>query len=406
MRIAYLTSCSPLPPTSGHGLRVNANWRALSELGEVRVFAFDSRPPPAARTALRGRGIVPLPARRERPAARLGRHARSFMTDRSMLYAKAYGDNRLGRLKAMLEAWPCDLLVVGDTWLADLVPFLRRSAHRVVVDTHNVESRLYGRIVAAQPWPGKLKYLLFARNARRLERHLAEVDAVWAVSAADAGIYRDEFGVERVAVLPNAIDTTAYAPGTLPPEPHTIVFTGSFGYWPNHAAAMHLIGLSQRLAAAGHAHRMLLVGREANPAMLAAARAAPMVTVTGPVPDIRPFIARAGIVAAPLSVGSGTKYKVLEALALGRPVVTTPIGAEGLGLRDGASAIIAPDLAAFDASVAACLCSPAALEDLGAAGRRWVAQTHSLEALGRALREALAGIGLGAAMNAAVEQVG
>ena len=397
LRIAYLTSCSPLPPASGHSLRVHANWRAFSQLGEVRVFAFDCRPPAADRSALRARGIVPLPGRREARAALVLRHARSLLADRSMLYAKAYSRNRLRRLKAELEAWGCDLLVIGDTWLADLLPFFRASVRHVVVDTHNVESRLYARIVAEQPWPAKLKYLLFARNVRRLERHLATADAVWAVSAADAGLYRGALGLARLAVLPNGIDTDAYATGTLPPEPGSIVFTGSYGYWPNEAAALHLIGLSRQLAAAGLAHRMLLVGREPSPAMLTAARGAPTVTVTGSVPDVRPFIARAALVAAPLTSGSGTKYKVLEGLALGRPVVTTPVGAEGLDLRDGVDAAIAPDLAAFDARLAAYLRDPAAAEGMAAAGRRWVEGTHSLKALDRALRAALHAIGVEAA---------
>lgn len=395
MRIAYLTTCSPVPPTSGHSLRVNANWQALQALGEVRVYAFDTHPPPALRPRLRAQGITPLPARREKRAALLARHARSYLAGRSMLYAKAYSPERIRRLAATLHAWRTDLLVIGDTWLADLLPALRDTAERVVVDTHNVESRLYERITAEQRWPGKLKYVLFGGNVRRLERQLARADAVWAVSATDAAIYRREFGLSRVAILPNAIDTEAYAPGLEPVEPGTIVFTGSYGYWPNEAAAFHLIGLSRRLRERGLVHRMLLVGRDPSAAMLEAARSAPDVTITGMVDNIRPYIARAALIAAPLTSGSGTKYKVLEALALARPVVTTPIGAEGLALRDGIEAAIAPDLDAFDARMAALLQAPEEAERMGGAGRSWVVDTHSLAALRRQVREAVAALGLG-----------
>jgi glycosyltransferase involved in cell wall biosynthesis len=394
MRIAYLTTCSPVPPVSGHSLRVHANWRAFSELAQVRTFAFDSRPLPAERTELRHLGITCLAARREARAALLARHVRSFLRGRSMLYAKACSPARTRRLAGELRAWGADLLVIGDTWLADLLPELRGAARRIVVDTHNVESRLYTRIVAEQPWPRRLKYILFRENVRRIERHLAEADAVWAVSEADAEVYRSGQGLGHVAVLPNALDTDAYAPAGTRPEPDTIVFTGSYGYWPNEAAALHLIGLSGRLAAQGFTHRMLLVGRDPSPCMFESAKAVPSVTVTGPVADVRSFIARAALVAAPLTSGSGTKYKLLEALAMGRPVVTTPVGAEGLDLRDGVNAVVANDLAGFDEAVAAALREPARTESMAGAGRAWVVRTHSLAALGRALRGALDELGL------------
>ena len=396
MRIAYLTTCSPLPPTSGHSLRVNANWQALRSLGEVRLYAFDTRPPSGLRAGLRAQGITALPARHEGRLPGLARHLRSFVTGRSMLYAKAVSPRRLERLERDLRGWGTDLLVIGETWLADLLPPLRGAARHAVVDTHNVESELYARIAAEQPWPGKARFLLFQRNVRRLERHLATADGVWAVSEADAALYRRDFGLKRVAVVPNGIDTDAYAPASAGVEPGTVVFTGSYGYWPNQSAAMHLIGLSRRLTGEGVRHRMLIVGRDPTPAMIEAAREAPDVTVTGPVPDVRPFIARAAVVAAPLSSGSGTKYKVLEALALGRPVLTTPVGAEGLDLKDGVEAAIAPDLASFDARLKALLREPARAEAMAAAGRAWVVGTHSLKAVRGAIAAELIGLGLAA----------
>ena len=229
---------------------------------------------------------------------------------------------------------------------------------------------------------------------RRLERQLAAADGVWAVSGTDAELYRRELGLPKVAVVPNGIDTDAYAPRGIRAEPGTIVFTGSYGYWPNEAAALHLIGLSRQLDKVGIPHRMLIVGREPTAAMREQARHAAAVTVTGPVDDVRGFIARAALVAAPLTSGSGTKYKVLEALALGRPVVTTTVGAEGLTLRDGVEAVVAPTLAAFDAKVGDLLGRPAEAERMGEAGRAWVVETHSLDALGRALKAALSQIGL------------
>ncbi len=389
LRVVYLTTCAPEPPHSGHSLRVYALWQALRRQGTVRVYAIDTCPTPAERRRARELDIHALAARRESRLGVLKGHVGAFLRNEGMLYAKALSPRRIARLrKAIVEVDP-DLVVVGDTWLAHLVEPLRGCARHLVVDTHNVESRLWRRILAEQPWASRPRAWLFWRNVRALERRLGDADAVWAVSASDAAMYRDELGLPSVAVLPNAIDTEGYAPRGTAVEPGLIVFTGSFGYWPNSTAALHLIQTARQLAAAGVAHRVQLVGRDPTAEMRAAAVGVPSVEITGAVPDIRPYIARAALIAAPLTSGSGTKYKILEALASGRPVATTPVGAEGLGLVDGRDAAIAMGTADFPARVGELLADPERAERIGRAGRQWVESTHSFAALDKALAAAL-----------------
>ncbi len=390
LRIAYLTTCSPHQPTSGHALRVHANWRAMQAIGPTRVWAFDTHPSPASRRAQRQESIVALAARKEGRLPLLLRHLRAYAADRSMLYAKAMSPRRIERLRRELSAWRTDLLVIGDTWLVDLLEPLRGSARRLAVDTHNVESQLYRRMIAEQrSLPARLKYGLFLRNVRRLERHLGAADAVFATSPADAGIYRESHDLARLHVVPNALDTERYRRPAVAVEPASLVFTGSYGYWPNESAALHLIAMSRTLDARGVVHRVRLVGRDPTQAMLVAAAGAPRVTITGPVEDIAPHIARAALIVAPLTSGSGTKYKILEAMALERPVVTTPVGAEGLELVDGQQAVVAPDLATFVDQVARLLAEPARAEGMARAGRGFVVHNHSLQALERCLRRAI-----------------
>lgn len=367
----------------------------MQALGETRVWAFDSRPAPQQRQWQRQQGIVSLAARLEGRLPLLMRHARAAISDRSMLYAKAISMRRIERLAVELRTWCTDLLVIGDTWLADLMGPLRSAARRVVIDTHNVESHLYRQLLAEQTGlPAKLKYALFLRNIRRLERRLREADAVFAVSGADAAIYREEQQLDRVYVLPNGLDADLYQPGAGPVEPGLLVFTGSYGYWPNEAAALHLIAMSRTLEARDVVHRLALVGRDPTPAMCAAAATAPRVTIVGAVSDIQPHIAGAALIVAPLTSGSGTKYKILEAMAMARPVVTTPVGAEGLDLIDGRHAAIAPDLASFTERVAHLLVSPQQARAMGDAGREHMLRNHSLPALEQRLRAAMTGLGL------------
>ena len=195
-------------------------------------------------------------------------------------------------------------------------------------------------------------------------------------------------------MLPNGLDADLYRPATEPAEPGRLVFTGSYGYWPNEAAALHLIAMSRTLDARGVEHRMALVGRDATPAMHAAAANAPGVTIIGSVPDIQPHIASAAVIVAPLTSGSGTKYKILEAMAMARPVATTPVGAEGLDLIDGRHAAIAPDLASFADRVAHLLANPEQARAMGLAGHDHVIANHSLPALQQRLRVAMADMGL------------
>jgi polysaccharide biosynthesis protein PslH len=97
---------------------------------------------------------------------------------------------------------------------------------------------------------------------------------------------------------------------------------------------------------------------------------------------------------APLTSGSGTKYKILEAMAMARPVATTPVGAEGLDLIDGRHAAIAPDLASFADRVAHLLANPEQARAMGLAGHDHVIANHSLPALQQRLRVAMADMGL------------
>jgi glycosyltransferase involved in cell wall biosynthesis len=223
---------------------------------------------------------------------------------------------------------------------------------------------------------------------------LPAADQVWATSPADRGHYLAAGRLRDVAVVPNVVDPARYPAGLAPEEPDAVVFPGTFTYLPNEDAAHALLGMAARLAARGVGLRLYLVGRSPSPRLRAAVHGRAEVVLTGEVPDARPYLARAAVVAAPLAAGSGTKLKVLEALALGRAVVTTPIGAEGLGIVDGREALIAEPGPAFDDAVVALLADPVRRAALGAAGRARVEAAFGPAALDRAVRAAFASLGL------------
>lgn len=398
MRLLYLTTASPRPAHSGVSLRVEANWQAMRTFGEVEAIVLGCTPGPVTRAALRREGVDFFPARREAMPRRLVRQADALLRGESMLVARALSPERIERLRERIRRLRPDAVVLGDTWLTPLIRVIRPLGPAVVVDTHNVETKLYRRILAQSSGKAALRPLMFYLNMLGLERRLAEADAVWGVSASDVEHYRTVMGLRDVFVVPNAIDLSRYPP---PPEREEaepgIVFTGDFRYWPNEDAARRLIGQARQLADLGIPHRLWLVGRGPSEAMRTAAAQVPSVTITGEVPDVRPYVQGAAVFAAPLSAGSGTKFKILEAFALQRAVLTTPIGVEGMACESGRELIVAEDGDTFLNGLTQLLSDRDLRLRLGTAGREWVEAHGSMEALVASMAVALGGTLHGAA---------
>ena len=183
----------------------------------------------------------------------------------------------------------------------------------IVGDTHNVEfdvlrrtavhaDRLLLRQYARRQWPAM----------QREERRCGEsVDLVLATSVRDRQVFERELGLRRVAVVPNGIDLAEFAPSTRAVVPDTILFSGLMSYFPNQQAVRWFLRdvfptvLRRRPGA-----RLIVAG--ADPPRWLTALAGPNLEVTGRVPDIRPFVARAAVVVAPLLIGGGTRVKILK----------------------------------------------------------------------------------------------
>jgi polysaccharide biosynthesis protein PslH len=404
MKIDYFTSASPWPANSGGRLRVCAIHDALHRLGaEVRLFVVGDQLDAATSQRILASGGHVLPRRAQHIAGKLQRYLRGALQGHDPIAASLLDDERIQRLARLVAERRPNAILLGNLYLAPLLPMLEAVApmSRLILDNHNVESVLHWRLARS---PGRLLVRLPAavvsRTSERLERKfLPRAAQVWACSDTDAEQFRAAYGLPAVRVIPNAVDTEAFVPSG---DGHSalIVFTGSFWYAPNECAAGALIALSRRLRAQGIDHRLLLVGRAPTPTMLRQARTNPNIVITGAVDDVRPYLARASIFAAPLQAGSGTKLKLLQAMAAGKAVITTPIGAEGLRLTPGVQALVANDRDEFERGVVSLLGSPYQRAQLGAAARAHVLRYFSLAVIERelagALRAALPSTGVAA----------
>jgi len=178
-------------------------------------------------------------------------------------------------------------------------------------------------------------------------------------------------------VIPNGVDSEEFFPEETVPQPNSLVFTASFTYPPNAEAMVFFCrDVLPRIRAAVPGTCLSIVGQRPGPEVEALGRL-PGVEVTGRVPDVRPYLACAAVVVVPLRVGSGTRLKILEAMAMGRPIVSTSLGAEGLDIRPGHDLEIADDAASFAAATVALLRDPDRCVRLGTHARRTVIQRYS-----------------------------
>lgn len=250
-----------------------------------------------------------------------------------------------------------------------------------VLFEHNVEALIWRRHYEVARGPLRRAYMREQwRKARRAERALCRrFDAVVAVSADDREMLRNEYGLSDVSDVPTGVDTEYFAPADRAQrEPHHIVFTGSMDWLPNvDAMRFFLQDVLPSLRARLPDTTLTIVGRDPVPEIVQLAKAQPGVEVTGRVPDVRPYMESASAFIVPIRVGSGTRLKIYEAMAMERPVVSTTIGCEGLPVLDGQQLLVADTGEAFADALYRVLTQPELAAQLAARAAEFVRSRFS-----------------------------
>jgi glycosyltransferase involved in cell wall biosynthesis len=273
--------------------------------------------------------------------------------------------------------------VIEHFWCAPYADAIRPHCDLLVLDLHNIESELAAAHARATGGLQAIVHRRFADAYKKLElAWIPKFDVVLVTSEED----RRRIEHRNIVVFPNALPMIEAPPV---PEENCIVFSGNLEYHPNvEAVRWFRSAIWPRLREKNPGLTWDLVGRTAQ-AVAALVKGDPRIRLIGPVADAVAAIAAARVVVVPLLSGSGTRFKILEAWAAGRAAVSTPIGAEGLGARDGEQLLIADEAASFAAAVQALLENPARAQQIGEAGRdlyldryTWPAAWKSLESSG------------------------
>jgi polysaccharide biosynthesis protein PslH len=265
----------------------------------------------------------------------------------------------------------------------------------LVVDSHNIDYDLARQYARAG---NSLTRRLYAEaNWRKLRREelgtYRDADGVYLCSAADERHLLDHLPGVRTVVIPNAADVEYYRPRPTDPQPdgRTLVYFGLLSYVPNVDAVIHFVEeIWPRIAEVHPEARCKIIGGQPPPSLLALA--GPRVELTGFVSDLRPHLAAAAAVVVPLRVGGGTRLKIVEAMAMGKAIVSTTLGAEGIEAVPGRDLLVKDAPAAFADAVNRLLTEPGLATRIGQSARQLAVERYAWSGAARALESFYRGI--------------
>jgi polysaccharide biosynthesis protein PslH len=390
-KLLFLSQTLPYPPDSGTAIRSYNVLRLLARDYDVTALCFYRRAttPDLAGSLGALRALVPVveafPIEQEHSRARLlWDHARSVLTGRAYT-AFAYESAAFTQaLRSHLERERFALAHLDSLDLGVYVPAL--AGVPVIAVHQNVESALLRRRAANETSAARRAYLrLQARLMEKEERRWsARVALNLAVSDADAAELRALVPNARFEMIPNGVDVDTFVPSRVAAK-DGIVFVGGMSWFPN-ADALEFFDeeILPLVRTRDEKVKVTWVGR-AKPEVIAR-YATRGIQLTGHVDDIRPYVAKAACYVVPLRIGGGTRLKILDAWAMGKAVVSTSVGCEGLEAVDGQNILIRDDPAAFAAAVTTVLHDTGLRAALERNARVTAEQRYSWDVIGETMR--------------------
>jgi sugar transferase (PEP-CTERM/EpsH1 system associated) len=380
--ILFLAHRIPYPPDKGDKIRAYNVLRHLAERYRVHLATFIDAPEDVAHVR-RLESIcasvtwLPLSPRRARLRSLAG------LLNGAPLTQFYFGDRRLRAAVAQLAAAHRPAFVyVFSSAMAPYVPDSPRA--RVILDMVDVDSEKWRQYAETGSGPARALYRREGRTLLALERRAAaRADAVLLVSRAEAELFATlaPEAASRTHHVGNGVDIEYFDPARAFPDPSdgrpALVFTGAMDYRPNVEAMEWFVEhVMPRLRERATPPCLWIVG--SNPSRAVLALAGPDIRVTGRVPDVRPYLKHARVAVAPLRIGRGIQNKVLEAMAMGVPIVATPQAREGIDACTDGEMLTAATPADFAAAICRVLDGDAG--PIGARARARVARDYGWDA--------------------------
>ena len=378
--ILFLAHRVPFPPDRGDKIRAFNVIRYLSERKRVHLVAFADDPADLKRKS----GLAKLTGNRQivwRSKPQMLAGVQSLLSNRPVSLT-AFDNAEVHRaVETMLARHAIDTIYVFSSQMVQYVPL--RPRQKVVMDFVDMDSAKFASY--GETSRGFTGWMM-RREARLLGAHeraiAARADASLFVSEEEAQLFRERTGAERVHAVGNGIDTGIFDPGAqfkrIDTMGELIVFTGQMDYRPNVEGVTWFVETILPHIRLRHPKaRFAIVGRKPTDAVKALTKH-PGVTVTGEVPDVRPWLHAASVVVAPLKLARGIQNKVLEAMAMARPVVASTAAATGID--HGGTVEVGGTVGEIADAVNRILSDPLTASAFGALARQRVIDHYSWDA--------------------------
>lgn len=377
MNILFLSARFPIPPIKGDQRRGYHHLRFLSRRHRITLLSFTDRSSDQAiyhPIASLGVEIFTVPWERISATFQLirGAFTASSYPFQVLLYQSAIMHRVLAEL---LERYHFDIVHVQ---LARMAPYfeLKFEMPRVIDLIDALSLNMKRRFQVDKGLPKLASYIEWRKLLRYEQKICQMYDQVIVVSDEDRIAIGD---FPNLNVLPTVIELDQFPMIREGREPRTLVFSGNMGYFPNiHAVLWFVDKVLPLIRSSEPDVCLLIVGANPPPAIRALSRD-PNIQVTGFVPAIQPFLARATLAIAPLHAGSGMQYKVIEAMACGTPIVATPFALGGIKAEDGKHLLLAETPESFAKAILRLLRDHELRERLAIAGRTLVEEYYTPE---------------------------
>jgi len=376
MRILFVSHRFPYPPTSGAKIRAYHMIRHLSATHEVTVASL-------VRTGAEEHDAAGIAAycaeyrmQRVSGPVQVARMLSRLPGPTPSSFGYFYSGALLRRIRDLLERRPFDLIVAHSSSVSPYVEDVQGIPK--IMDFCDMDSQKWLEYARYKPFPISLAYGLeghkLAREEGRIARQFDLCTVATTAEAATLGRLSEDAAIDW---FPNGVDSEYFAPSLEPCDPDALVFVGRMDYFPNVECMRRFCAdVLPRVQATRPRATLAIVGADPTRDATALGRL-PGVTVTGTVPDVRPYLHRAALMVAPLNIARGTQNKILEGMAAGLPVITSRIAAGGVDAVASEHFVVATSPEEQAEAILRVLADPAERKRLALAGRARMLSHHA-----------------------------